>query len=197
MKTKLNLYKTLFLSTLSLSAFTVGGGYVIVPLMKKKFVDELGLLAEEEMLNMLVISQSSPGPIAVNASLLIGYRLGGILGAIASILGAIIPPLITITIISYFYNSFKDNKILALFLRGMQIGASALIINVVINMGKNVLQKDKLFNIMMIITAFTLSFILKINVIYVILLAAMVGIIRVLMTHQKIQDLIKSRRRMK
>ncbi len=197
MNSNLKLYKNLFLSTLTLSAFTVGGGYVIVPLMKKKFVDELGLIDEEEMLNMIVIAQSSPGAMAVNASLILGYKLGGVMGAVCTILGAIIPPLFIISIISYFYSSFRDNYMVTLFLKGMQIGAAALIFNVVINMGKTILEKDKIFNLVMMIAAFTASFVFNVNVIYIILTAGVVGAIKVFLTHQKIDNIKNSKRRLK
>lgn len=175
---KLALYKTLFLSTLSLSAFTFGGGYVIVPLMKKQFVDRLGLLEEEEMLNMIVIAQSAPGPIAVNTAILLGYRLGGFLGALCTVLGAVLPPLVTISILSYFYESFKDNRVVGTFLKGLQIGASALILQVVYNMGKTLMKKDRLFHASIGIAAFLGAFVLKLNVVYLILGAAAIGIAR-------------------
>ena len=71
-------FGTLFLSTFKLSAFTFGGGYVIIPLMRKQFVDRLGWLEEQEMLDLTAIAQSSPGPIAVNAAILLGYRVAGV-----------------------------------------------------------------------------------------------------------------------
>ena len=75
MNVKKSIYRKLFISTFYLSAFTFGGGYVIVPLMKKKFVDDLNYIEEEEMLNLVAIAQSSPGPVAVNASILLGYKV--------------------------------------------------------------------------------------------------------------------------
>ena len=92
----------LFVSTFYISAFTFGGGYVIIPLMKKKFVDELHWIDDEEMLNMAAIAQSSPGAVAVNASILVGYRVAGVVGAAISILGTVLPPLIIISVISLF-----------------------------------------------------------------------------------------------
>ena len=74
------------------SAFTFGGGYVIVPLLKKKFVDDLKWIEEEEMLDLTAISQSSPGAMAVNTSMLIGYRVAGTAGALVTILGTVLPP---------------------------------------------------------------------------------------------------------
>ena len=76
---------TLFLSVFKISAFTFGGGYVIVPLMRKRFSEELGWVQQEEMLDMIAIAQSAPGPIAVNTSILLGYRLLGIKGALVSV----------------------------------------------------------------------------------------------------------------
>lgn len=84
---KLQMYTKMFASTFTLSMFTFGGGFVIVPLMKKKFVDELHWIDEEEMLDMVAIAQSSPGAIAVNGSIIIGYRLLGVPGALVNIVG--------------------------------------------------------------------------------------------------------------
>ena len=101
-------YKKLFFSTFQLSACTFGGGFVIIPLMRKKFVDELGWIDEDEMLDLTAIAQSSPGAIAVNASILVGYHVAGFLGAMLTVLGTILPPLIIISIISMFYRAFRD-----------------------------------------------------------------------------------------
>ena len=109
MKEKRQILLKLFLSTLYLSAFTFGGGYVIVTLMKKKFVDEYRWIGEEEMLDLVAIAQSSPGAIAVNGAIVVGYKLAGIPGVIISVIAAVIPPFFIISIISVFYNAFRDN----------------------------------------------------------------------------------------
>ena len=92
MKNKKEVLKKLFFSTLYLSAFTFGGGYVIVTLMKQKFVDELHWIEEEEMLDLIAIAQSAPGAIAVNGAIVVGYKLWGLLGALVAIFATIIPP---------------------------------------------------------------------------------------------------------
>ena len=104
-------YKKLFFSTFKLSACTFGGGFVIIPLMRKKFVEELGWIDEDEMLDLTAIAQSSPGAIAVNASILVGYHVAGFPGAMLTVLGTVLPPLIIISIISMFYQAFRDNAI--------------------------------------------------------------------------------------
>ncbi|MEG1462678.1 MAG: chromate transporter, partial [Anaerorhabdus sp.] len=88
----------LFKSTFMLSACTFGGGFVIVSLMKKEFCEKLNWLEEDEMLDVTAIAQSSPGPIPVNASVILGYRMGGIVGSLVAVLGTIIPPMIIISI---------------------------------------------------------------------------------------------------
>ena len=100
MKEKLRKYLTLFLSTLEISAFTFGGGFVIIPLMRKKFVFKRKMIDDEEMLDLTAIAQSAPGAIAVNASILVGYKIGGVLGALISILATVIPPFVIISVIS-------------------------------------------------------------------------------------------------
>jgi len=134
------LYWQLFCSTFMLSAFTFGGGYVIVPLMRKKFVDGLHWLEEEEMLDITAIAQSAPGVIAVNASILVGYRIAGVLGALVTVIGTVLPPLIIISVISLFYTAFRENRVVGAVLKGMQTGVAAVIVDVVLSMGDNILK---------------------------------------------------------
>ena len=128
---KKQLLKKLFFSTLYLSTFTFGGGYVIVSLMKTKFVDELHWIDKNEMLDLIAIAQSSPGAVAVNGAIVVGYKLCGIPGVICSILGAIIPPFFIISIISGFYTIFQENKAVQALLTGMRAGVGAVIVSVV------------------------------------------------------------------
>ncbi|MFA5527565.1 MAG: chromate transporter [Peptostreptococcales bacterium] len=172
---KNNIYFKLFTSTFLLSAFTFGGGYVIVPLMKKKFVDHLNWIEDDEMLNMIAIAQSSPGAVAINASILIGYRMGGFVGAAVTILGSILPPLITLSVISYFYISFRENQIIQGVLKGMQAGITAVIADVVLNLGNNILRKKQSFSTLTMFAAFVAAFYFKVNVIYIILVCAFIG----------------------
>ena len=113
MENKRRVLWKLFVSTLYLSAFTFGGGYVIVSLLKKKFVDEYHWIENEEMLDLVAIAQSSPGAIAVNGAIVVGYKLAGMAGTVIAILGTIIPPFLIISAISVFYNLVKDNFIVS------------------------------------------------------------------------------------
>ena len=117
----------LFLSTLYISSFTFGGGFVIVTFMKKKFVDELHWIDEQEMLDMTAIAQSSPGAIAVNAAILVGWRVAGFIGMLVAVLGTVIPPMVILSVISLFYSAFASNEYVALVLKGMQAGVAAVL----------------------------------------------------------------------
>ena len=103
----------LFISTLYLSAFTFGGGYVIVSLLKKKFVDEYHWIENDEMLDLVAIAQSAPGAIAVNGAIVVGYKLAGLIGAFVAVIGAIIPPFVIITILAMCYQAFRDNWLIS------------------------------------------------------------------------------------
>ena len=180
MKDKWKFYLKLFWYTFQLSAFTVGGGYVIVPLMKKKFVTKLGWIKEQEMLNFIAIAQSSPGAIAVNASVLLGYHLSGIPGALVTVFGTILPPLIILSVVAVGYKAFIGNEIVKNVLAGMQAGVCAVIIDVVIDMSSAVVKLKRILPIGLMLAAFAAVAVFRINVLFVILVCALVGLIFVI-----------------
>lgn len=170
----------LFLSTLYLSAFTFGGGYVIITLMKQKFVDELHWIEEDEMLDLVAIAQSSPGAIAVNGAIVVGYKLAGMVGALVAILATIIPPFLIISVISYFYAVFRDNFVVSKLLAGMQAGVGAVIASVVWDMGSGVVKQKSAVSILIMAAAFVAACVFRINVVYTILICIAIGVIRTL-----------------
>lgn len=172
---KSEVYWKLFKSSFHLSAFTFGGGYVIIPLMRTKFVEELGWIDEDEMMDLMALAQSSPGSLAVNASILVGYKVDGVIGAIFSILGTILPPLFLLTIISQFYAEFKSNVFVNAALHGMQAGVAAVIVDVVMTMARQVFNLKRTLPIVIMVTSFIAAYFLKINVLYIILAAGIVG----------------------
>ena len=136
--------RKLFFETLYLSAFTFGGGYVIVSLLKKKFVDDLHWISEDEMLDLVAIAQSAPGPIAVNGAIVVGYKICGFPGILLSVLGAVIPPFVMLSVISLFYSAFRSNFMIHHMLSGMRCGVSAVIMSVTWDMASGVLvEKPK------------------------------------------------------
>ncbi|MGI6316746.1 MAG: chromate transporter [Christensenellales bacterium] len=167
----------LFISTLYISAFTFGGGFVIVTFMQRKFVDDLHWLEKDEMLDLVALAQSSPGAIAVNAAILVGWRMAGFAGMLAAVFGTILPPMLILTVISFFYEAFAENRYVALVLKGMQAGVAAVILDVVCRLGWDVLKMKKILPIVLMLAAFVATFVFRINVIYIILAAIAVGIL--------------------
>ncbi len=175
-KVDLKLLWKLFLSTLYLSAFTFGGGYVIVTLMKSKFVDEYKWITEKEMLNITAIAQSAPGAIAVNAAIVVGFRLAGFIGVLVAVLGTIIPPFIIISLISLFYEVFRQNQMITLLLAGMEAGVAAVVVAVSVEMALGVVKdKDTILTIMMVV-AFIANAVFNVSVIIIILISVLMGI---------------------
>lgn len=170
----------LFISTFSLSAFTFGGGFVIVSLMKKKFVEELGWLDESEMLDITAIAQSSPGPIPINASVILGYRMKGILGSLIAVIGTALPPIIIILIISMFYEQFRSNAVISMALQVMRAGVAAVIFDVVINLGKNIVKTKKKLHIAMMFIAFISTYFLGISAMTIIICCVLIGVANLL-----------------
>lgn len=168
----------IFISTLYLSAFTFGGGYVIVTLMKKKFVDELGWIDENEMLDLVAIAQSAPGAIAVNGAIVVGYKLEGLIGALTAIVGTIIPPFAIISVISFFYAAFSSNFIVKTILDGMQSGVAAVIAAVVWDMGSGIVRGKNKMSLTIMAAAFLATAVFNINVVYVVLICIALGVVR-------------------
>lgn len=168
-------YKALFLATFKLSACTFGGGFVIIPLMRKKFVEELKWIEEQEMLDLTAIAQSSPGAIAVNASILVGYRVAGIPGALLTVLGTVLPPLIIISVISLGYQAFRDNALVNMAMSGMLCGVAAVIFDVVINMAKPLFRQKRILPILVLLGAFGAVRFFNVNIVIVLLACGAVG----------------------
>lgn len=178
--TKAVLLRKLFFSMLYISAFTFGGGFVIITFMKRKFVDELHWIDEDEILDLTALAQSSPGAIAVNAAILVGWRVAGFAGMLVAIVGTILPPMVILYVISFFYAAFASNLYVAMVLKGMQAGVAAVILDVVFSLGGKVVKEKSVLNLIIMALAFCAVFFFNINVIYIILAAALTGLVRAL-----------------
>lgn len=177
-----NILWTLFKTTFILSACTFGGGFVIVSLMKKKFSDDLKWIEESEMLDITAIAQSSPGPIPINASVILGYRMCGILGSLVAIVGTSLPPIIIITIISIFYTQFRENEVIAIALQVMRAGVAAVIADVVFKLAKNIFNTKSYFYIALMFITFILTYFFDVSALIIILMCLVIGIVHLLLT---------------
>lgn len=159
----------LFYSMVYLSTFTFGGGYVIVTLMQKKFVDEYHWINRDEMLDLVAI--------AVNGAIVVGYKIAGILGIIVSVIATILPPFIIISVVSVFYSIFKENLIVHYMLDGMQSGVGAVIGVVVIEMALGIFKEKKLSYYLIMFGSFIANYFFKVNVVLIILTCIVIGTI--------------------
>ena len=166
---------TLFKSTFLISAFTVGGGFVIIPLLKGKYVDEYHWISDKDTLDMVAIAQSMPGVIAVNSAVILGYRMAGVLGTLVALVATVLPCLITLSIISYCYDFFIQNLHIKMILRGMQCGATALIVNVGIDLLIKQGKKKLLLPIAIIVATFIANLFFDVNIMALIVIDGIIG----------------------
>lgn len=174
----------LFWGLFTISAFTFGGGFVIVTFLKKRFVDAWGWIDENEMTDYIALAQSTPGSIMVNAAILLGWNTLGFPGMIAAVLGAVLPPMLILGVISVFYAAFAENRVVALLLRGMQAGVAAVILDAALNMGGKVIREKSALGTALMAGAFGAAFFLKVNVMLLIGLALAVGVAQALLARR-------------
>ncbi len=169
-------YRALFCSTFLISAFTVGGGFVIIPLLKAKYVDEYGWLEDKETLDLVAIAQSLPGVVAVNAAILLGYRMAGVLGALTAAFATILPPLITLSVIARAYDFFIQSQLVCLMLKGMQCGATAMIVNVAIDLIMKQCRSKLVIPILIMAGTFVANFFFDVNLMLLIIVDGLLGL---------------------
>lgn len=164
----------LFFTFFKIGSFTFGGGYAMVPLIEEELVTKKKLINSDDFLNYLSVSQSFPGPISVNLSLLLGYKFHGTVGSIICVLGAILPSFFSILVLAYIYNINKNTKILKLFFEGISPVVVALLVYSFFNLFKNI-PKNKL-NISFLAISFLLVSFFKVNPIWIILIGGTIGL---------------------
>lgn len=158
-----------------------GGGFVSLSLIKEIFVEKYSFLSKEELIDVNSIAQASPGSIALNSSLIIGYKVAGFFGAVATCIASIIPPILIISALYFFYDAIKNLQVINYIMKGMQAGVAAVIISLSTELWKDTLKKGEVFEILLLIVSFILSFlsIFLFNVsivIYIVILSAVLGI---------------------
>lgn len=167
----------LFLTFFRINAITFGGGYTIVAVLRDEFMLRKKIISEEEMLDLVAIAQSGPGAMAINTSVLIGYKLRGVAGAITCMLASVAPCIIVISIISLFYQEFRTNFYINAALMGMSGVISAVLVVTTIGMAKNVLKQRAVLSGGIMIVAFLLSFVFNVNSALIILGFGILGLI--------------------
>lgn len=186
-----SLYWTLFTSTLTLSTFTFGGGYVIASMMEKKFVHELNWIEQDDILDLIAIAQSAPGSLAMNTAIILGYHVAGVQGALIASIGTVLPPLFIMIGVSYAYTAFRDNMIVNNLLLGMQAGVAAIIVNVVFNLAKKVVLQKKVLPIFVMVVSLIAGIVFDVNILYLLFFSGLIG------AASSVRDLISQRKKSK
>ena len=165
----------LFFINIFISSFRFGGGYVVVSMVRKYFVEKRKIFNESDLITMSAISQTTPGAIAINLAAVAGYKVAGTIGTIVSCIGAIIPPITILAVVSLWYQVFSTNHIIMAILKGMQAGIAAIIVDILIGMTRAINeQHSKLLTAMIPIT-FIASYIFKVNIVVIILITIIVA----------------------
>ena len=151
---------------------------------EKKFVDELHWIEEKEMLDLVAIAQSSPGAIAINGAIVVGYKLAGIAGVLVSIIGTVIPPFVIIALLSVCYNTFRSNELVSQMLEGMQAGVGAVIASVTYEMGTGVVKEKDGISLLIMAGAFAASCVFEVNVVYIVIICGLLGVLRTCMSRK-------------
>lgn len=178
----LNIFIELFLTFAKIGTFTFGGGYAMVSLIEDTCVIKKKWITHEEMMNVLVVAESTPGPIAINSSTFVGYKVAGLKGALVSTFGMILPSFLIIYLISTFLENFMEIAWVANAFKGIKIGVGVLILNVGIKMVLK--MKKTLFSYIVLFLAFASMlainiFSLNISSILLLLISAVAGIVYV------------------
>lgn len=175
-----SIYFTLFKVFAKIGAFTFGGGYAMIPIIQTEIVDNKKWIDEDEMIDILAIAESTPGPLAVNSATFIGYKTGGIFGSVCATVGVVLPSFIIIFLISLFLEQFKSFVWVQYAFSGIQAGVVFLVLSAAFKLFQKCEKNIK--NMVMMAAVFLLAVITNFNVIYLLFSCALLNIIYMLLT---------------
>ena len=175
----------LFCTFAKIGAFTFGGGYAMIPLIQREVVDNKKWITNEDILEIVAIAESTPGPIAINAATFVGSKVCGFFGALCVTLGVVLPSFVIISLIANVLRQFESIQVVQYAFNGVRAGVLALIIKALISMYKQC-PKSKLAYAVMI-GAFVAAAFLKVNVLVVILCCAAAGLIVTLLGERRLR----------
>lgn len=174
MKDKLKLCLQLFLTFMKIGVVTFGGGYAMIPIIENEITEKKGWITADDLLEVVAISETTPGPIAICAATFIGYHVGGIFGAFCATFGVVLPSFVIIYVISLFLRAFEELQIVKYAFFGIRAGVLALLIKAVVSMFKKCPKNIVAYLIMA--ASFAAVAFFSANVIIVILSAAVIGL---------------------
>ena len=164
-----------FLTFFKIGGFTFGGGYAMIPLIQHEAVEKRKWVTDEDILDIVAIAESTPGPIAINSATFVGYRAAGVLGSVAATLGVVLPSFVIILALSFVLAQFQDNQYVQYAFRGIQAGVMALLFKALWTMYKKAPKSIAAYIIMG--ASFLLTAFLPVNVIFVIIGCGIFGLV--------------------
>ena len=174
----------LFIATFTISC-TANSGYAILAVMKDDFVNKRKWLTEEEMADYIAIVQSSPGPMAVTSSTVVGYHVAGPAGTFVAVLGVILPPFLVMVLVTYFYEVIVDNPYVGFFLRGMQMGVVAMLFDVIIGLFKNATEKGLVYPLVIMALSFIYVRFSGLSIVWLVLGCIAAGVAKALLVKRE------------
>ena len=169
---KMNIYLEIFSCFAKIGAFTIGGGYAMIPIIQKEVVDNKRWINEEDFLDVLAISQSAPGILAVNISIFLGYKLRGVKGSVVATLGSALPSFLIILLIAMFFAGYQDNPTVISIFKGIRPVVVSLIAVPMINMAKK--AKLNIYTGALAITTALLIIFVKVSPLYILLVTGVI-----------------------
>ncbi len=166
---------SLFITFFKIGAFTFGGGYAMIPLIQKEVAEEKGWITDEEILDVIAIAESTPGPIAINSATFVGYKVCGFWGAFFSTVGVVLPSFVIILVISFVLREFADLKPVRYAFFGIRAGVLALVLKAFVSMYRQC--PKNLVSYILAALSFIIAVLFDINVIYIIIGCAVIGLI--------------------
>lgn len=174
----------LFCLFFKIGLFTFGGGYAMIPLIQREIVEKHSLVTDDDILEIIAIAESTPGPIAINAATFIGFKVAGFWGSFFATLGVVCPSFLIILIISNILSQFSHIKPVKYAFNGIRAGVLALIIKALYTMYKKI--NKNLFAYIIMALAFILTAFLKVNVLIIIIVCGILGLIYSLVADRKL-----------
>ena len=174
-KKQLTLHRKLFIAFIKIGTFVFGGGYAMLPLIQQEVVNHHHWMSEEEFVDMLAVTQSAPGPVAVNTAIFIGYKVVGLSGALTALIGAVLPAFTIILLLATFLSSYHDNYYLNQFFSGVRPVIIGLILGVGLKTGKKIIHSR--FDFFLAVAALILLLIIQIHPFILIICGALAGLL--------------------
>ena len=175
----------LFINTFSIS-MTANSGYAMLGVIKNRFVEKYKWFTAQEMEDYIALAQSCPGPFSCSTAMIIGYLNCGIIGALAAVLGILIPPFIMMILVTYFYTFISTNQLVRIFITGMQAGVCAMLLDVVFGLFTSIRKINKPFYYIMVVLSFLYVRFTKFSVFYLTLICIAIAVIKTFLIKKEV-----------